>query len=521
MSGAQKVSLSLLISVVVFSVLSVLVAVDRFRVLETRFYIPRVEESIRTQAGRASQVFDQFHDANIGRFREFTLEPSVQTAFRINASAAEIRERRNRLDTIEQEGASLDVVRIVDVSGTQLHYSSDPADYSQSGTQRTYLRPDQASADEPISLQSLSYSRSESDDERLSASRLPQPDIFLEPENNQFIYRLPAVDSNGVVQGAALFYVNTADLKNSLIRVGLIGTGDTVRIVNGSGVVANAPTQFVEPIVRVARREWAAIAAAANEDIGRVTLRSELDGGASDDGVTDTSTTGPPSYEAYAVASARDGIVVYLEPSSTLEMPTALQYTLLVAVFLTTFLIVFLLLNVRQDAIVVIADRVKRFQINLLREYMENHDQIDFDRWKTELEGRRQEVRREIRRGIGRVRSSQEEKVNELIDESWDQIINVLGARAEQRPAASLDVGRIEEIVNQLTERLSSAGIPSSPRTTRPGSEAREPVPVELVEPGDDDDVHEAEEMEEFDELGEPSGSEARDSDWGTPVEVE
>src|SRR6056297_3512932 len=181
MSGAQKISLSLLISVIVFSTLSVLAAVDRLQLLETRFYIPRVEESIRKQAERAVLVLDQFHETNIGRFQEFTLEPSIQAAFRINASAAEIRERRNRLDTIEQEGASLDVVRIIDVSGTQLHYSSDPQDYRQSGTQRTYLRPDEASADEPVSLQSLAYSQTDVDGTSVAAEALPRPDIFFEP----------------------------------------------------------------------------------------------------------------------------------------------------------------------------------------------------------------------------------------------------------------------------------------------------------------------------------------------------
>ena len=93
MTGAQKFSISLLVSVLVISVLAVLVAVDRFRVIETRFYIPRVEESARGRAQMISEAFEAFHRANIARFREFTLEPSVTTAFRVNASAAQIRER--------------------------------------------------------------------------------------------------------------------------------------------------------------------------------------------------------------------------------------------------------------------------------------------------------------------------------------------------------------------------------------------------------------------------------------------
>ncbi|MFW6312272.1 MAG: hypothetical protein ACOC2N_00105, partial [Spirochaetota bacterium] len=501
MSGAQKISLSLLISIVVFSALAVLAAVDRFQLIETRFYIPRVEESVRMRAADVRDVYDRFHRANIARFEEFTLEPAVRAAFRINASAAEIRERRNRLDTIEQERASLDLVRIIDVAATQLHYSSNPDDYTASGTQRTYERPDAVSTGEPRSLGSLAYYDELPETEALpSGETLPEPEIFLEPENNQFIYRLPSVDTTGVLQGAALFYVNTSDLRTALIRAGLVGTGDVVRIVNASGVVTNAPTQFSGGLAETVDATWADIA-----DLdGRETVSTEAASGAeADDTVI--------SYEAFPVESDTAGVLVFLEPSASLRMPEILQYTLLVAVFMTTFLIVFLLLNVRQDAIVVIAARVKRFQLSLLREYMENRRELDFERWKAELEERRDEVHREIRRGIGRIKPSQQEEVDRLINESWDEIISVLSSRAEERPAATLDVERIEEIVDQLTRRLEQSGVGrptpaaiSDAPSSAPGPTRQpEAAPAGLGEPVEVEEISEDEELEEMEAVEE------------------
>ncbi|MFP4113741.1 MAG: hypothetical protein ACOCZB_00700 [Spirochaetota bacterium] len=513
MSGAQKISISLLISVVVFSVLAVIASVERFQVLEARFYVPRVEEAVQERAQRVSRLFDEFHTANIERFRRFTNEPAVRSAFRINASAAEIRERRYRLDSIEQERSSLDVVRIIDVAATELHYSSDPDDFTAEGTRRTYLRPDQVDADEPVSLAALAYYETLPEEDALPAGEaLPDAEILLEPENNQFIYRLPAVDTAGVLQGVALFYVNTSDLRTTLIRDGLIEPGNAVRVVRSGGALVNAPVRLAADLSNAVNASWADIA-----DLdGRETIATGngASAQAGDDGQTVAF-----SYEAFAVESETNGLIVYLEPSSRLEMPQLLKYTLLAGAFLTTFLIAFLVLNVRQDAIVVIKDRVKRFQISLLREYMENRQEIDFRRWKSELEDRRDEVRREIRRGIGRVKPTEEEEVDRLINESWDEIISVLSSRAAERPAVSLDVDRIEEIVNQLSERIAhmnvqappqAVAIPQAPEqgaTPAPANAAPTPPsefagmrPVQVEEVDEIEEVEPAEEVSEAEE---------------------
>ena len=46
-------------------------------------------------------------------------------------------------------------------------------------------------------------------------------------------------------------------------------------------------------------------------------------------------------------------------------------------------------------------DSVKRFQIHLLREYMESKEDMDFQRWRAELEDRREEVAKEISESTG------------------------------------------------------------------------------------------------------------------------
>jgi len=522
MSGAQKVSISLLISVLVFSVLAVLVAVDRFRVLETAFYVPRVEESIRERAKQTADLSDAFHDRNLTRYSQFVLEDAIRAAFRINASSAQIQERRERLDALEAEQASLDRIRIVDLDATQLHYSSDPGDYVEGGTQRTYLRPDEVSEDEGVPLGELAFFEDISDDFELpGAAEIPARDIYLNPEANQFIYRLPVLDTSGILQGAALFYVNVLDLSTLLIRNGLIGTGDQVRVVNENGLVVRVPAQVAETLTQTVRSEWTTIA--VSED--RVSLVSEPE---TENPLTENPLRRPTDdpvgvlrYEAFAVEPSLNGTLVYLEPSSSLEMPLPLQYTLIGAVFLTTFLVAFLILNVRQDAVVVLRDRVKRFQVNLLREYMEAKEEIDFERWRAELEDRRDEVSKQVRRGLGRLKADEKKEVDDLIDRTWDEIIDVLSSRAQSSPVRGGEIGRIEEIVDQLTRKLATTplNVQSVPEAHPPGSDAPpaapRPVGVEEVESlADGDDIQELGDADEVEEIvGLDEADEAEDVD--------
>ena len=115
------------------------------------------------------------------------------------------------------------------------------------------------------------------------------------------------------------------------------------------------------------------------------------------------------------------GRVGYIIPSGDFTLPTEMKWILLGSFFITAYLLAFLLFDIRQDRMTILSDRIKRFQINLLEEYVENKSDIDFGRWHRELEARRPEVRATIRSGLGRVRKNRQAEVDDLIDKSWDE----------------------------------------------------------------------------------------------------
>ena len=129
---------------------------------------------------------------------------------------------------------------------------------------------------------------------------------------------------------------------------------------------------------------------------------------------------------------------------------------------LTSFLLVFLLLNVRQDSVLVLSDRIKRFQIQLIQEYLESKDEIDWRRWQVELEQRREDVSREIKKGIGNSRGKRGEEIDHLIDSSWDEILTVLGQRTVETRSAPLDIARLEAVIQRAFGNMQVSDLPQT-----------------------------------------------------------
>jgi hypothetical protein len=68
---------------------------------------------------------------------------------------------------------------------------------------------------------------------------------------------------------------------------------------------------------------------------------------------------------------------VYLIPLDELRLSPGMIVFLTLLLFFTAFLLLFLLLNIRQDSEVVVRDRIKRFQLDLLREAVDQRGELD------------------------------------------------------------------------------------------------------------------------------------------------
>jgi hypothetical protein len=210
-------------------------------------------------------------------------------------------------------------------------------------------------------------------------------------------------------------------------------------------------------------------------------------------------------------AEAGPGIFVgRLVRESLFAFPLPMKFILLGSFFLTVFLLVFLLFNLRQDSMTVIRSRLKRLQSGLLRQYYEHKGDMDWKRWARELEQRRAEVRAEIKRDLrrGRKNSPVQAELDTLIDLTWDELVASIGSR----PAAEIDEEKLRAMIRDI---VSDAGAPEAgdpeardrkdgPAGTETAEELEEPEELEeLAEADEPDELAESEDLEELDALEE------------------
>jgi hypothetical protein len=192
-----------------------------------------------------------------------------------------------------------------------------------------------------------------------------------------------------------------------------------------------------------------------------------------------------------------------------------MKMILLGAFFLTLYLTVFLLFNLRQDSFTIVQNRLKQLQISLIEQYYDRKNDIDWGHWSRELEQRREEIRGELKQGIktGKNKTGKDEKsdIDVLIDKSWDELLNVMAGRRDK--AALIDEEKLQSILNRVLSAGASIPAPAVPAANVPAPPVRAETPAEEVEElADAEPVEDAEELsdaEPVEDLEELSDAEA------------
>ncbi|TVR92345.1 MAG: hypothetical protein EA428_04085, partial [Spirochaetaceae bacterium] len=473
MTSPQKTALSLLIAVIAFSAFSILAFSGLFDYIETNFYDPRVTQAFERRLGAGVGTADRFHTHNRDRFAAILSESAFRNVFRVNQSVSDINSRDRLVGLLREEMSAFSGLRFVDIARERLWFSTYEQDIvTRTATSREYSPLSEVQAPIPP--------------EELGLEEAVEFAYRFEPELNQFIYRFLIYDEFDIARGTALVYVNGHGLTTSLIRGGTLGPGQEVRVIDERSVLLNAmDTHARESASVLSDLSWGAQQRSAPNpvielgDEGFIVFRTD----------------------------AEFGSALWLAPERDFEMSEPMRWTLLGASFVTIFLLGFLLLNLRQDPTVVLTHRVKRFQIDLLREYIENKDQLDWDRWRGEIERRRGEVDKEIKRGIGRLKKRDESEIDALLDKSWDEIFQVIGGSRRQPVLESnVDFGRLEQMIErivatfqagQFSPTVSGAASSDSTQPVRPGAESEESEELEELEEELEELAEEPEELEE------------------------
>jgi hypothetical protein len=515
-----KISLSLLISLILCGGFAVFSFTRLFNIVETTFFQRRIVEQREAQLERIAEKVADYHNRNIDYFEPLTEAQYTWNTFRPSNQLA-----REDIEDLELAvGGLLDLhpqiqmIRFLGADGESIHYSTRSEDIDSSDRQRRkYL--DYDSLEESVAASEL-----------LVPAGSP-PKVVIDGSQQRFIYSLP-VEQNGEYRGVALFYVYSRDLLEYLLRSLTLDLGD-LTLIGQRGIVFHSPRRNPLSVQSKLIEIWDSGAFRREVYQESVTFEvssagQEQQGAANEPGGEQTEEK-PLQIEQYNLLSLNTseyGVLSLLIPYSVFQLQPIMKGVVLAAIFLTVFLILYLLFNLRQDPVLVLSQRIKRLQLDILREFVEGRERINWSQWQKKLEVNRGELKSRIKRGLGRIPSPKERELDQMIDQSWDEIISLIETRVGGAQPQAPDIRHIEELLQralegaQLTVRAPVSGPPVVP--ARKGGIVVEEIGVdEVVEPGEVIPTEEAEEVaEELAEVEELEEAEAAE-EAEEPAEAE
>ena len=206
---------------------------------------------------------------------------------------------------------------------------------------------------------------------------------------------IPVRNTIDEYQGTLIVYTGYSGLMNNLSGRSLLEAGRSSALIGKETYLFNAGIIENDEIL---------------EDLGRQISSFEKNTGQLIIGGDSTGL-----YNLYIRTTERYGKLAYVASAEEVSLTGPLKVLLLTMVFLTIFLISFLILSIRQDDMAVISERIKRFQYSFLKEYLKKSGKINLQRWSADLQSQQEIIKKKLLKGI---RKSQYEEAEKVFDQN-------------------------------------------------------------------------------------------------------
>jgi len=432
--------------------------------IQTRFYNPSVLNSYvkenNVDAGLIQNHIFELQD----KFLSVLNEPVVRRSFLYNQSAEDIYERSRVFGVLLETTGGLQSVQFVDSNGIRLHYSTALRDIlSQTPESAAYRNYNEDS-------QALPY-------ETVSVLAGNSPKYTMDEPGGRVIFSYPFNDSMDVYRGTALFYISIRSLAERLVAESRINVSDVVSVIEDPpGILLGTPEMSKADIYSKVSGVW-------NEGVqDQVILNAE---GSNVSFSLISTRTGNGMFFGRLVNNLQFTISEYMEMLFKLSM------------FLTFYLTVFFLFNLKPNPVTLVRNRIKRLRENLFEQLYVNKSAADRVKWILGLEQRREEIRSELKRNM-RLRGKAEARVDSIINNTWDELLNIL------KSGSGYDLTTVKKAESQTaeaekTEKLEAVEAIEEIEEAEAAADTENVDEIEEAEALDD-----AEEIEEIDEIEEP-----------------
>ena len=478
MKSFVKNAVGFLITIIICGGLTVASSLGMFSKIEKNFYEPARLKLIRDRLDVVADSSNEYITSILEKFGPedggFLSNKAVTTYFMREPS----REVGRLFGKLLDDVPGLDGVRIIEASGKSVQYSSYKNDSRNDHGNKTYsnyneLRTYSGHQELPYSVVTA-FIETESDDaeyvdeessEGTGGEEIKDSETVL-PEVNKYRLVFDGNEQRIIISYpyyyddrsySVIFYVNPIDFINKLVEQHIISINEQLALISSKDGTAGG---FVFGMPKVGQNLL------ANEILRRWRMRSygpdEIASTSKINvtGITADENNGQISQEqqkfiSWNLISSRNAKFIEiggLYSMDMLAMPPYIRILLLICSFLTICLIVVILFNIRKDDDIEILSRIKKVQIGLLNEYFENN--VERSKVAALIENQRDELTARIKKSLGRRGRKYGEDLTIILNQSWQDIINIL-AGADAVRMKGLSTGDMTEIRRMFEEVVS------------------------------------------------------------------
>jgi hypothetical protein len=423
-----------------------------------------------------SQSFNEYSDSHINRFSSFALSLSVKRSSLPSQTAEDIQTREDLSGLLMSETSGLKGIRVIGSDGRKIHYSTFSQDVLRKQQNLINYENYEKLGETPY--------------ETLQCTEDQKSRLILDSTNDRLIYSFVFYDAFDILQGTIAFYVESQDFNRYLLMQNLITVSEKSLLLHNKGFVFGIAQIGQELVSEEIGKKWSE---------GLYGTERLID--AQQFSFLMLSNTNSP--KAVIAEVFREELFIFSD---------AVKIILLVSVFMTLYLSVLLLLNIKQDDTVFIRERIKKFQFALLNEYLETKEEIDWQKVITDIQLRRHEATRDLKKSLGRRGKKHIELVDSLLEKSWDEIFASIRKNIPQSVPQIAQVNT-DEIKKMLEEILSTARVQSAsvPKTAVKKAVQKPAAPVPSSLPDTPDELEELDEVEAVEDLDEVEAVEELD----------
>jgi len=394
--SGQRVVISLLTSVILFAAFTLAAFFGLFSTVEARFYRPSLIADIQTGLHDTADILDSYLDDLKNRFyTDFVQNDHVKQSFSFEQSGENIKGREDAAGSLFASSSALTAIRIIDSDGKKIHYSTLSSDILRQNTQLISYKLYKDIAEIPY--------------EHILSEEGEPGKLIFDPDRGRILYSFPFYDSYSAYRGTIVFYTAASDFARELIRCNSASITDSFLF---TGTVETPLFVLSFPPAGRELLQDILIKRAREKNIG--TAEKIIESEDSQDRIL------------FSQLSRSGVYILKIYEENLFLLSDTLKLLLLISVFITSFLIIFLIFNIKQDDMLVIRDKIRRFQFAVIQDYLKRKEEVDWNAVCADMKRRKQEINIGIKKSLGRKARRHVHEVDYLLDKNWDEIIAIL-----------------------------------------------------------------------------------------------